>query len=273
MRPAMPLELAVSTVASMATIAALHVVLWRASPRPYLLWWAAAWVAFALRYSPALLGITLQVPGPMIEFAAVRDICLIVGASLYAGRRWWQWLLILPVLELVGLTTGILAEPAWLSLWVPGRPALSSACALLAAVALVVADRPSPRARRIAAIGYVVYAINTGLSSIPVFYDLRFLVDQLGYFVGGIGLALAELEAAGEARASALAQLTTAMTLVLRGHVNVCRGCHHIENASGVWVPPARFVSSHTRAPVTHGICPDCLVAHFGFELEPGSTA
>lgn len=268
MQPAMPLELAVSTVASMATIAALHVALWRSSPRPHLLWWAGAWVAFALRYSPALFGVRLQVPGPMIEFAAVRDICLIIGASLYAGHRWWRWLIVLPALELVGLITGMLAEPAWRSVWIPGRPALSAACALLAATALVIADRPSRGARRLAAVGYVVYAINTGLSSISVFYDLRFLVDQLGYFVGGVGLALAEMEAAGESRASALAQLTTAMALVLRGHVNVCRSCHHLETAAGAWVPPAKFVSGHTRASVTHGICPDCLALHFGTTFD-----
>lgn len=267
----MPMELAVSTVASMASIALLHLVLWRSSPRPYLLWWAAAWTAFALRYSPALVGLPLQVPGAMIEFASVRDVCFIVGASLYAGRTRWRLLAILPALELVALATGLLARPEWQALWIPGRPALSAICAMLCAFALSGLGARAPNARLLAAIGYVIYAVNTGISAFAVFYEWRFLVDQIGFFVGGIGLALAELETASDARALALADVSSSMALALRGHVNVCRECRSIEGSTGRWVTPSSMVSGHARAPVTHGICPDCMITHFGIE-DDGSV-
>lgn len=55
----------------------------------------------------------------------------------------------------------------------------------------------------------------------------------------------------------------TAMALVnlraMRGLVPICAGCKQIRDDAGRWQPLERWISSHSEADLSHGLCPTCL--------------
>jgi hypothetical protein len=53
---------------------------------------------------------------------------------------------------------------------------------------------------------------------------------------------------------------------VLRGLLPICAWCKRIRDDAGYWSQIEAYVSRHTQAEFTHGICPECRE---GFELEP----
>ena len=58
-----------------------------------------------------------------------------------------------------------------------------------------------------------------------------------------------------------VAQLREAMQkkrLVLGGLISICSWCKRVRD-EGAWLPLETYVSSHSRARFTHGICKDCL--------------
>lgn len=46
---------------------------------------------------------------------------------------------------------------------------------------------------------------------------------------------------------------------VLSGLLPICASCKHIRNDTGYWQSVESYISSHTQAEFTHGICPDCM--------------
>ena len=44
----------------------------------------------------------------------------------------------------------------------------------------------------------------------------------------------------------------------LRGIVPICANCKKIRDDKGYWNQVEQFVSDHTEAEFSHGICPDC---------------
>jgi PAS domain-containing protein len=49
----------------------------------------------------------------------------------------------------------------------------------------------------------------------------------------------------------------------LRRVVPVCAGCRKIRDDENFWQHVDAYLSKHTAAQVTHGLCPDCLRAHY----------
>ena len=49
----------------------------------------------------------------------------------------------------------------------------------------------------------------------------------------------------------------------LRGIVPICSFCKKIRNDKGYWDQLEAYVSSHTEADFSHGLCPDCLREHY----------
>lgn len=45
----------------------------------------------------------------------------------------------------------------------------------------------------------------------------------------------------------------------LRGIIPICSYCHNIRNEKGAWDKLESYISSHTDAQFSHGICPNCL--------------
>lgn len=64
-----------------------------------------------------------------------------------------------------------------------------------------------------------------------------------------------------EERERLIAQLQAALDKVklLSGLLNTCAYCKKIRDADGVWQPVERYISEHSEASFSHGICPDCI--------------
>ena len=87
-----------------------------------------------------------------------------------------------------------------------------------------------------------------------------------------IGLTARRLDAIDAVRRSAteaqerlITDLQRALSEVqtLRGLLPMCAWCKRIRDDTGYWQDVAKYVSDHTEADVTHGICPDCAHKHF----------
>lgn len=50
---------------------------------------------------------------------------------------------------------------------------------------------------------------------------------------------------------------------VLRGLLPICSACKKIRDAEGSWSEVEQYVSKHSEATFTHGMCPDCLRAYY----------
>lgn len=57
---------------------------------------------------------------------------------------------------------------------------------------------------------------------------------------------------------AALAEIET-----LQGIVPICSFCKKIRDDKGFWSQVEAYVSAHTKAEFSHGICPDCKVKHY----------
>jgi DNA-binding response OmpR family regulator len=62
-----------------------------------------------------------------------------------------------------------------------------------------------------------------------------------------------------------VAELEEALRTVktLEGLLPICCYCKRIRQGGDYWQNVEEYVTSHSRAEFTHGICPDCLAAHF----------
>lgn len=81
-------------------------------------------------------------------------------------------------------------------------------------------------------------------------------------------LAFEEQRAMNEALRSAQAELRT-----LQGIIPICGHCKKIRNDAGYWQQLEHYLSEHSDASFSHGICPDCVRDHWpdeSPELESG---
>ncbi len=67
-----------------------------------------------------------------------------------------------------------------------------------------------------------------------------------------------------------LAELQLALSQIrqLSGLIPICAGCKRIRDDSGYWQQVEEYVTEHSDATFTHGLCPDCVEAYFP-ELGP----
>jgi hypothetical protein len=45
--------------------------------------------------------------------------------------------------------------------------------------------------------------------------------------------------------------------------VPICSYCSKIRDDKGLWEDADAYIARHSAAGVTHGICPECMNAHF----------
>lgn len=71
-----------------------------------------------------------------------------------------------------------------------------------------------------------------------------------------------------------LARLMNAQAQVLRLEtlIPICAHCKKVRNDAGYWQQVETYVSERTRSSFTHGICPDCITAHWP-RPEPSAAA
>lgn len=71
-------------------------------------------------------------------------------------------------------------------------------------------------------------------------------------------VALAESVRQGELLKSAMDEIK-----VLRGIVPICMHCKQIRSSAGLWQQVERYISEHTDARFSHGVCPGCMAAKY----------
>jgi CheY-like chemotaxis protein len=50
---------------------------------------------------------------------------------------------------------------------------------------------------------------------------------------------------------------------ILRGIIPICSFCKKIRDDKGYWERVDRYISNHTEAEVSHGVCPDCTAKYY----------
>ncbi len=60
---------------------------------------------------------------------------------------------------------------------------------------------------------------------------------------------------------------------VLHGLLPICSFCKKIRNQTGAWESLERYISEHSEADFTHGLCEACAKRHYGFTLQGNSDA
>ncbi|MEI7729213.1 MAG: response regulator, partial [Verrucomicrobiota bacterium] len=67
------------------------------------------------------------------------------------------------------------------------------------------------------------------------------------------------------------AELEAALAKVklLSGLLPICSGCKKIRDDKGYWNGVESYVSKHSEATFTHGLCPDCTKKYFPELEEP----
>ena len=106
------------------------------------------------------------------------------------------------------------------------------------------------------------------------FDDLAESFNAMGEALGGtradLEKAIAELKATQHGLEDRVAERTrelqeaVAKMDVLRGLLPICCSCKKIRDDQGYWRQVEQFVSQHTGARFTHGLCPDCEVKLYG---------
>ena len=64
------------------------------------------------------------------------------------------------------------------------------------------------------------------------------------------------------------AELAAALAKVklLSGLLPICAGCKKIRDDQGYWSQLESYVTKHSEATFSHGLCPDCAQKHFGIQ-------
>lgn len=130
----------------------------------------------------------------------------------------------------------------------------------------------------------LVVAIVASLFTIGPFF-IKSPIDDIGKAVANRGLALFSLWVAcylglqkqvlEEKRAKMLTEREKALeeVRVLRGFLPICAACKRIRDYQGSWTLLEKYLSEHSEAEFSHGLCPDCTKKLFPdlFDNKEGS--
>jgi hypothetical protein len=141
----------------------------------------------------------------------------------------------------------------------------------------IVPNRPAFQA-------LVAITLSAGTSVILVFYNTGIsAADRLGIIVtlaiaNAVGIVASRErvsrqrreETAWRSERDAKLELQRAHSeiRILQGLLPTCAHCRRIRTETGEWQLMERFVSEHSEAQFSHGLCPDCLAEHYP-ELTP----
>ncbi|OGP62098.1 MAG: response regulator receiver protein [Deltaproteobacteria bacterium RBG_13_53_10] len=85
-----------------------------------------------------------------------------------------------------------------------------------------------------------------------------------------VGERVLELEAALAERIHAL-QDALSHVKTLQGLLPICMHCHKIRNDQQNWEQLEIYISEHTDAEFSHGLCPECMKKHYDISLRESS--
>jgi CheY-like chemotaxis protein len=65
-------------------------------------------------------------------------------------------------------------------------------------------------------------------------------------------------------------EVAAASIRTLRGLLPICASCKMIRNDSGYWQQLEEYITTHSEAEFTHGLCPECLTIYLGEPTHAG---
>ena len=113
-------------------------------------------------------------------------------------------------------------------------------------------ERVAVEAMKLGALDYVVKDVDLGyLELLPTVIEHALAQHRLAE----------EKRQAEEEKERLIKELTAALDEVKRlgGLLPICASCKKIRDDAGYWTQVEEYISQHSEAEFTHGICPDCL--------------
>lgn len=130
----------------------------------------------------------------------------------------------------------------------------------------------------------ILVALAASLFSVaPLFHKAP--IDEMSKAVANRSMALFSLwvacylglqrQAAEEKRAGILREREKALeeVRVLRGFLPICASCKRIRDYQGSWTLLEKYISEHSEAEFSHGLCPDCTARLFPDLFQKGRKA
>lgn len=277
------LSLATGTLVVVLTMAMAWVGLTRRIYPGFLLWMLGSaagasclLIGFWMRATPSVLAVLAA------NTAASAGQALInLGLEDFLGRRRTPWLQALPVAITMAtaalLTSGGPAEGARVAigegayvlqtgwcLWllVSGVPPLLGGRNRLLELTVAVQGTWSLLRMVHFATGRVLLQTLLSASTLE---SITFLIYPAVLALQVFGLTGLNLQRLESDLRGALEEVRT-----LRGIIPICSYCKKIRDDEGSWQQVEAYVSDHTEAAFSHGICPRCLQVHFPEEDPPG---
>jgi len=213
------------------------------------------WVAWRMWWIGDLLGVLLAAP-VLFAWRAER-------AVIAAFARSWRMLELAAVLAgamaLMQIVCGdvlppLLRVPAYVLpflLWAAFRFGPSGAAAAMLVVSLVGLWNTS-----LGRGPFTSVAISTGAAVMRAQGSAAVTSVSLMLLAG----IVAERKRAASERTVLVGELQRALAEIktLQGMIPICAWCHKIRDDAGFWQRTETYLSAHTQATVSHGICPDC---------------
>ncbi len=112
---------------------------------------------------------------------------------------------------------------------------------------------------------------------IPVSLNISPIRDNAGKIVGASGIArdITRQRRAEEERQELIQKLSATLRQIktLNGLLPICASCKRIRDDRGYWQQVETYISSHSNASFTHGICPECVKKFKEFDDEPANKS
>jgi len=277
------LSLATGTMVVVLTLAMAWVGFTRRIYPGFLLWMlgsaagaACLLIGWKMRAAPSVLSIIAANTA-----ASVGQALINLGLEDFLGRRRTPWLQALPVALTIAaaaiLTSGVPAEAARVAigegayalqtgwcLWLlaSGVPPLLGGRNRLLELTVAVQGAWSLLRMIHFATGKVLLQALFAPSTLE---SITFLIYPAVLALQVFGLTALNLQRLESDLRGALEEVRT-----LRGIIPICSYCKKIRDDAGSWQQVEAYVSDHTEAAFSHGICPRCLQEHFPDEEPPG---
>jgi hypothetical protein len=240
---------------------AMSVVMFRRYiPGLRLYWWAALVLAMTmLRAATSLRGGNLRVSDASF-LARARGVVVLQGLSWSLGLAY-----LMPRLQIEELTI-----------------ALAGLSAILAsALSTLASDPPSFRRLTLSVFGPIPFGLLAASTDqrhlvlatfvVPFILVLLFLHHRVHTALVEHLRTVDRLSISEKAQATLIAELKTALGAVkqLTGLLPICANCKKVRDDFGYWNSVEHYISKHTDAKFSHGVCPDCFPKLFpGIPME-----
>ena len=113
-------------------------------------------------------------------------------------------------------------------------------------------------------------------SVMPVSLNISPIKNSEGKIVGASGIArdITRQKRAEEERQQLIKKLSDTLRQVkaLNGLLPICASCKRIRDDKGYWQQVETYISSHSNASFTHGICPECVKKYKEFDEPAAKT-